>query len=130
MAASRGSLPPAVSVWDVLDVIQEPTCASLQHAGGCTECMEPLAGSPGVLHCCLDEFRRNGPGPRLLCQVGIQGVPRVLAWCWNWSRVASERFTTAADATAAAVVLMRSAETLLSRPGNTVSQGPWTALQI
>ena len=39
------------------------------------------AGSPGVLHCCLDEFRRKGPGPGLLCQVGMQGMQHVLAWC-------------------------------------------------
>ena len=60
-----------------------------------------------------------------------RGVVRI----GHWSRVASEsfaRFTSKEDATAAAVVLMRSTETLLSRPGRltrTASQGPWTLNQ-
>ncbi|OLP92663.1 hypothetical protein AK812_SmicGene25492 [Symbiodinium microadriaticum] len=68
------SLPPAVSVWDVLDVIQD-------RPGFCTAAWTSFEGT-------------------------------------DLARDFFARFTTAADATAAAVVLMRSAETLLSRPGS------------
>ncbi|CAE7675351.1 SRRT, partial [Symbiodinium microadriaticum] len=68
------SLPPAVSVWDVLDVIQD-------RPGFCTAAWTSFEGK-------------------------------------DLARDFFARFTSAADATAAAVVLMRSAETLLSRPGS------------
>ncbi|CAE7459556.1 Ars2, partial [Symbiodinium necroappetens] len=68
------SLPLAVSVWDVLDVIQD-------RPGFCTAAWTSFEGT-------------------------------------DLARDFFARFTSAADATAAAVVLMRSAETLLSRPGS------------
>ncbi|CAE7289106.1 SRRT, partial [Symbiodinium sp. CCMP2456] len=68
------SLPPAVSAWDVLDVIQD-------RPGFCTAAWTSFEGK-------------------------------------DLARDFFARFTSTADATAAAVVLMRSAETLLSRPGS------------